>query len=235
MLGMPHALSVPESGAQTLAPGEAIQPGQRLITPSGSCTLNFVYDGIDGLAGKVYIGTAAHCFRSLHDAASTPMHGAFGHVVYMGDYFGANVPDHDNGIPGEQYDFALIEVKPEFHHAVRAEVVGHPGLPRSGVYPPGAVLLGDRLDLSGHGVGFSTTQQTRESRFGFYWRDFQTEWQAVAPIMPGDSGGPVLHEDGRAFGVVTHLGSWGAGGPYLHEALAQVQDLGWSIQLRTAS
>ncbi|HWH08244.1 MAG TPA: trypsin-like serine protease [Candidatus Thermoplasmatota archaeon] len=210
-----------------------IQPGQQVTTPSGSCTLNFAYNGTGTKAGKVYIGTAAHCFTALGQPASAAGATNFGTVVYMGDYAGINVGSFNNGIPGTQVDFALIEVAPAYHGLVKGEVKGHPGLPKL-VKAHGTVVRGDVFKFSGYGTGFHATQPTREMRVGVYTTGGSTQWNAAAPIMPGDSGGPVLHADGKAVGVATHVSVNGAGGPWLDTAMAEASSAGFPTALRPA-
>ena len=217
-------------------PVRYIQPGEQVSTPSGSCTLNFAFNGTGSKAGRVVIGTAAHCFTALGQRASNPGNPNFGAVVYLGDYEGVNVGDFENGISGTQTDFAVIEVDAAFHGKVKGEVKGHPGLP-TGLKAHSTVRLGDRILFSGYGLGFGATQPTREERFGVYTSGNNQNWVGYAPIISGDSGGPVLHQDCRAFGVVTHttiLLVPSMGGPWLDTAMGESGAAGWPIALRPA-
>lgn len=226
----PHPL-----GVELGSPPATIQPGDRVSTPPGGCTLNFVYDGTGPQAGKVFIGTAAHCFTALGQPASADSVGEFGRVVYMGDFSSANAGSFDNGIPGTQTDFSLIEVAPAFASFVLPEVRGHPGLPTGGVLPVADARLGDIIEFSGYGTGFEYTQETRESRFGVYVFRSGSNWQGEGPVLPGDSGGPVLHESGKAFGVATYLNVLGIGGPLLEVSLGEAAAAGFPVTLRNAS
>lgn len=224
----------PSLGGDVLlgSPVHYIQPGQEFSTALGSCTLNFAYNGTGAKAGRVFVGAAAHCFTGLGQSASAPGLPAFGTVVYMGDY-SYREGSYNNGIPGTQVDFALIEVDSAYYSKVKGEVLGHPGMPTA-VKAHSAVRVGDRFDFSGNGVGFAATKPTREMRFGIYHTGNTGNWGAIAPILPGDSGGPVLHQDGRAVGVVAYLGGFGVGGPWLDTAMTESGAAGWPIALRPA-
>lgn len=220
-------------GLDVGSPLRFIQPGEQLSTPGGQCTLNFAYNGTGSKAGKVYIGTSAHCFTALGQWASVQGVPNFGTVVYMGDYDGINTITFENGIPGEQVDFALIEVNPAHHAKVKGEVKGHPGLPTA-LKARSTVRVGDLFYFSGYGLGFEATQPTREERFGVYRTGDSQNWLGVGPIISGDSGGPVLHADGKAVGVAAFIGAAGVGGPWLDTALAQAGAAGHTVSLRPA-
>lgn len=223
------ALLAPLAGASL--PG-AIQPGA--LDEASGCTLNFVYDGTGPLAGRVFIGTAAHCVE-VGDAVRVGGR-AVGTVVYRGD------GDRANAIPGAQFDFALVEVLPAFHDAVVPDVAGHPGKP-TGVKPPAQAKPGDLVLYSGHGLGFHLHDATRENRTApLCFGNGGAHWRAVAGLVSwGDSGGPVLHQDGRALGSVEQTRVGGGGcpavdeGPTTQAVLAELPTYGWPVALRPAS
>ncbi|GEM_PF-3290789 len=231
-LGVNGSPSDPSPGV-SLNPPRFIQPGELVTTPVGSCTMNFVYNGTGAKAGHVYIGTAAHCWTALGQSASAAGITNFGTVVYLGDYAGINVGTFDNGIPGTQVDFSLIEINSAYLPFIKGEVKGHPGMPTA-LKAHSTVKLGDRFLFSGYGVGFDSSQPTREDRQGIYTLNEGTTWQAAAPITPGDSGGPVLHSDGTAVGEVTDISALGAGGPWLDQAISEASAHGFPIALRPA-
>lgn len=208
-----------------------IQPGDLY---NGICTLNFVFDGQGSRAGKTYIGTAAHCIDSLGESASTTGSSNFGTVVYVGDP-GAEA----NGIPGEQLDFALIEVKTAFLGRVKPDVLGHPGMP-TGFTTSTTTSAGDVLYVSGYGMGFDATAQTRENRAGVLLSDTSRHFVADTLAVWGDSGGGILHSDGRALGVVSqyalgYLPPATDEGPTVEGVLNEMRGLGFPLALRTAS
>lgn len=233
-------------GAATVPAGTAavdlIQPGDLHQAAAGQCTLNFVFDGQGSLAGKVYIGTAAHCItQGVGESASTTGHANFGTVAYTGDV-GASVNGgaaRENGIPGNQLDFALIEVKPALHALVDAEVIGHPGWP-VGYTKPRETASGDLIYPSGWGIVFRTTDTTREDRVGALYNQNARAWIAEVPVTPGDSGGPMLHESGKALGINSGTSTGVAvpphfwHGPTVDAILTEMAGLGYPLALRNA-
>lgn len=208
-----------------------IQPGDLY---NEICTLNFVFDGEGALAGKVYIGTAAHCVERVGEPASTPGAAKFGKVVYTGDFDGDG-----NGVPGVQMDFALIEVFAAFHARVLPDVLGHAGMP-TGYTTSETTSTGDLLYISGHGMAVGTLAPTRENRTGVLVSDTSEGFVADTLAVWGDSGGGILHFDGRAMGVVSQY-AFGATppatdeGPTVEGILAEMESLGYPLRLRTAS
>lgn len=216
------ALATPAVGAPFLP----IQPG---ASHSGFCTLNFVFDGVGHLEGHVFIGTAGHCVDELGETASTDGHPEFGRVVYM---WGSR----------SDLDFALIEVHSSHHEHVVPEVRGHPGMP-TGHTTEDRTTTGDLVLFSGHGMGYRLTQPTREMRAGVLVNDDAREYGVEGPILWGDSGGPVLHQNGEALGIVSRLGggsctgceaTWLVG-PTVDGLLAELAAKGWPVKLRLAS
>lgn len=205
-----------------------IQPG---VDVDESCTLNFVYDGVEHLEGRVYIGVAAHCYETLGTVVSTADHPDFGELAFIGD-------DSQTAT-----DYAFIEVYPAFHEFVSAQVKGHAGAP-SLVATPDATVRGDTIRFSGSGVVFELTEQTQEERFGILWTHTTEEWLAYGPVTPGDSGGPVIHDSGAALGIVTQLTTSaaccddptavvGAQGPSVQGLLDKAAASGFPVTLRT--
>lgn len=197
---------------------DAIQPGDVLWLPDGQCTTNFVFDA----PGKVYIGTAAHC-GDAGDKVGTAGFGDFGTIVYDNDAY--------------DIDFALIEVDSAYHGSVKAEVLGHPGVP-TGHTLYQETFIGDTLGFSGYGVGYSLTKLTREERVGVLLLDNAKYYCSESPVIFGDSGGPVFHtKTGKALGIVSGSGfgcaSW-LKGPTLQGAIAAAKSDGFDITLRSA-
>ena len=220
----------------TSAGPEAIQPGDLATTGSSSCTLGFVFDGTGKLAGNVYASTAAHCVAFVGQGVDTPGHPGFAKVAYLGD----SATGETNGIPGKQSDVALLLVKPALAAKVKGTVLGHPGLPQ-GHTTAAATSAGDVVALSGWGLGWGATAQTREDRVGILLHDEPALYRMEAPVTFGDSGGPVLHPGGRALGFVNHLtyGCCAAGGTGVYyegvtveRALAEFAQHGFPVQLR---
>lgn len=174
----------------------AIHPGDLL---TNGCRLNFVFDSLrqtGPLAGKVWIGTAASCV-GLGEIVSTPSVPAFGRVVYRGD------PGiEENGIPGLQSDFALIEPREDLVDDLDPAIPGT-DLPR---YAP----IGPDFTQSGEGLVVAPILQAPAvgvdvpPRSGILIDDDIREVRAIAPLLPDEAGGPIVHEpSGRALGIQT--------------------------------
>lgn len=204
------------SSHTVLQPGDAVEAYQ-----GGICTLNFVFDG----PNDAYIGTAGHCVNTTErKRASNADLGEFGTFVY----------DNDD------LDFALVDVDDPVESQLSADVDGHPGTP-TGVATPADTDQGDRLLLSGYGLGVSLTEPTREQRPSILVEHEATQYRSDGPVVNGDSGAPFVHaETGKALGVVSEYGIDGVPpttdvGPTLEAILDALRDDGWDVQLRTAS
>lgn len=216
--------------------GEVADAGTGTVQPgdmhNGSCTLNFVYDGLGPNAGKVYFGTAGHCV-SLGQRATVPSLGAFGTVVY------------DGNAGTTAGDFALIEVDPARYGAVIAEVRGHPGMP-NGLATEATAGPGTPVRMSGWGTLTWDTQAGREDRVGVVTNHDNGRVGLLGVVSGGDSGGPWLTFDGRALASVKgadvefSLGGGGSGlyaamtGPSVENSIARATAAGFPITLRTA-
>jgi hypothetical protein len=118
---------------------------------------------------------------------------------------------------------------------VSPAVKGHPTYPR-GVTSSTQTAVGDQLQLSGYGVGFGSTQPTQEQRRGTLQFDDADEYTAAAPLIFGDSGGPIVHiPTGQALGIVSRLcvGLCTEEGPTVQGILAKAAARGLSLTLRT--
>lgn len=210
-----------------LAPASAtigtIQPGDHMSSHTG-CTLNFVYDGVGALEGRVFLGTAAHCVAELGQPVSSSPYASFGAVAAIGDAGRART------------DWALIEVKPDFERYVRAAVKGHPDHP-TGVAFSTLTSPGDPVQLSGYGTVFSETTPTQERRVAVLTFHEPMQHQIVGPVVWGDSGGPLVHvPTGGALGLHSRLCAVGACteyGPTIEGVLAQAAAQGFTVELRT--
>ncbi len=201
-----------------------IQPGTFIETSIGLCTTNFVYNGTGGKAGITYIGTAAHCVDKVgQDVALADTGEVFGDVAALGN------EDADNT------DWALIQIRTAFLPRVSPAMKGSPQYP-TGVTTSTQTLTGDAVQLSGYGVGFSTTSPTRERRIGTLSFDDPEIHGVVAPLIFGDSGGPLVHiPTGRALGLVSRLcvGTCTEIGPTIEGVLAKAAAKGFTVTVRT--
>jgi hypothetical protein len=196
-----------------------LQPGAYHETDAGSCTLNFVYDG----GGRTYLGTAAHCVDSIGQRVRDIEGTEFGSVAFIGD---------ENST---EWDFAFIAVDAEDLGRVSPAVKGHATFPR-GSTTPLETLTGDRIQLSGYGLGYDTTPTTQERRQAIMGFDDSELYTVTGPIHWGDSGGPLVHiGTGKALGIVSRLcaGTCSEEGPTVQGILAKAAARGFSVTLRT--
>jgi hypothetical protein len=205
------------------AAGEPIQPGVEILSSVGGCTLNFIYDGTGGQAGKVFGGTAAHCVSSIGESIQLGTGETFGRVALIGNQ--DSTPD----------DYAFIEILPSVLSRVNPAMKGNPSYP-TGVTTASETATGDTIQLSGYGVGFGLTGPTQERRVGLLTYDDASEHDVVAPLIFGDSGGPLVHvPTGKAWGIVSRLcvGLCEETGPTVQGILAKAAGRGFTLQLRT--
>lgn len=208
-----------------------VRPGDRMVIGNASCTVSFLFDGQGGKAGEVYFSTAAHCVGSVGQNVQINGINNFAVVEWIH-------PDWDG--QDAEVDMALLRVHDDNLDEVQADVRGHDGSP-TGVATLSDTGLGDLVQFSGHGTGFGVHPLTREERVGVLWSDAGNIYQVEAPIVFGDSGGPVLHEPtGKAIGIVSQIvvgcctgpGAW-VQGPNIHHVIDEATDNGFEIELRT--
>lgn len=215
--------------APAVAQTAAIQPGASIINEGGGqCTLNWVYDGTDTHADEVYIGTAGHCVERVGEQI-TLQSATFGEpLLAIGEV----------AFISPNLDYSLIRVSDENRDLVDPAMKGHPQIP-AGMSTTETTNLGDTVQFSGNGVGFHATTLTQEERFGILHFNDGTEWSALGPVSPGDSGGPAadVTDDNNALGIVTVLcvgtSCAGAGGVSLEGLLQDAASLGFTVTLRT--
>ena len=205
------------------AAGDPLQPGAYVETTVGGCTLNFVYDGTGANAGKVYIGTAAHCVEKVGDPVWDRAGDNFGTVAFIGD---AEVNPHD---------YAFIEVASGHVGRVSPAVKGHPAYP-VGYTTHTETQAGDLIQLSGYGVPFGVSRPTQEQRLATLVYDEPTHFGVAGVLSWGDSGGPLVHiPTGKALGIESRLctGPCTDTGPTLEGILAKAAAAGFPVTLRT--
>ena len=191
----------------TAAAQTKIQPGASMEI----CTLNFIYDGLGLNAGKVYVGTAAHCAEKVGDTINDGDGEPIGTVAFIDDAAAAAT------------DYAFVEVLPSELGRVDPAMKGHPGYP-TGYTVPEETEAGDAIQLSGFGIGFGETQPTQEQRQALLLSDDEQMYQFNGPSVNGDSGGPLVHvPTGKALGIVSRYGT-------PPEAVVPSSDLGPTLQ-----
>jgi hypothetical protein len=202
---------------------DPLQPGDYVGTSIGGCTLSFVYDGLGAQAGKVYLGTAAHCVERVGDLVEDEAGAQFGRVALIGD---ADIT---------ALDYAFIEVLPDHVARVSAGVKGWPQFP-TGYTTASETATGDVIQMSGYGLGYDRRAQTREQRIGVVMSDTAAEYVVTGLDTWGDSGGPFVHKkSGKAYGIVSRLciGACTSEGPTVEGILAKAAGRGFTVRLRT--
>jgi hypothetical protein len=193
------SIVLPLTAATAVAEPVQPHPGDAItVEGGGSCTLGFLFAGSDRAA---YMSTAGHCVQSGElqrrtwpkgegPVVSTDQ-GRIGRIV-----FAENAKDPD---VRDDYDFALVRLD--------AGVTGSPAI-RSYGAPVGVndeQAAGPHvLRVYGHGVAVSLVSRERQL-IAPNTRN-KDHVYAHGPLLFGDSGAPVIDEDGRAVGTVLGAG-----------------------------
>lgn len=196
-----------------------IRPGVLVAADGSQCTSNFIYGDA---AGNYYIGAAAHCFspdtNSGIDSCET-------RNLAMGTAVSIENADHDGTLyysswPAMQdnretagsatcryNDFALVRIDSRDNakvHPAAIEYEGPTGLLR------GNANVGDEAYSYGQSP-FHNGIRANEEKEGSVSSQTADGWQYSInfdnPGLSGDSGSAVLHETGRALGVLTVVSS----------------------------
>jgi hypothetical protein len=163
-----------------------IRPGASL---GGYCTFNFLFYGMNGSA---YIGTAGHCTEEIGERVSLGDGDEIGTVVYDSDLI-----DH-----GSDFSLMLLDVD-QLHNS-------HPQMFRyngpTGAIPASDLSAGDIIQLYGYGLLLGDNEESRARQGALVsWTD--DEYDVDMPAVNGDSGSPLLHANGQAFGIVSRYGA----------------------------
>ncbi|MEA3199838.1 MAG: hypothetical protein QOE90_1266 [Thermoplasmata archaeon] len=209
-----------------------IQPGAQQVDGDNWCTLDFVFRD----AASLYIGGAAHCSPAVGARVASPTLGAFGTVVYK-SFTSAN------GHSAEDFALYLIDADKvdQVDPAVRnwggptgvaeapapGTLLMHTG---HGAYVSSAAPLRPRLAVL-QGVNGADSLTTGSAYEGWYL--------AEAAVLGGDSGSPMLTQDGAALGTVIGVAAtYGdaaiLNGPTLPLILADLRAAGLDVSLVTA-
>jgi hypothetical protein len=219
LLAVGGLAAAPRAGAAPpWAPVESasIRPGGQLLTPIGQCTSNFVF-----VRGEdVFLGTAAHCFGegsasdlngcsvgSLPEGSPVQIRGATrpGQLAYS-SWGVMKDGGEEDPLACRFNDFALVRVDPADHGRV------NPSIPHWG----GPTGMRDRaltpfwrihsLGNSGLRGGLPLLQPKVGISVGTSFGGWLHTTYQLLPGIPGDSGGPMVDDAGRAAGVLSSLG-----------------------------
>jgi hypothetical protein len=187
-----------------------VRPG----TYANGCTLDFLFTAGDG---NRYIGTAGHCFVDDGQEQSWPAGDGptvtaggqeIGHAVYAVWNQSALNPLPVEGDPTlAQMDFALVRIDPS---VASDPQVCHFGGP-TGVNTDDASVA-TVVHYYGNGEGIGMIQETGTlvlpARTGIAtgFEDARV-LKLLGLISGGDSGMPIVDDEGRAVGLLSHLGS----------------------------
>lgn len=206
---VPLVASSAHAGPVQPHPGDAIT-----VEGGGGCTLGFLFAGSDGGS---YMSTAGHCVgpdaaprrtwaKGAGPVVSTEQ-GRIGRVVFAEDTKDPEVRD--------DYDFALVRLD--------AGVQGSPAIRSFG--PPTGVNHEQAADpvvlrVHGHGLVVSLVSQDRELLAPNTKN--KDHVYAHGPVLFGDSGAPVIDEQGRAVGTVLGAGARLGSGDTLNDATPNI-------------
>ncbi len=192
-----------------------IRPGVLVSAMGSQCTSNFIYTDA---AGNYYIGAAAHCFSPDTNSgvdACEARNEALGidveieNAAFMGSlaYTSWQSMQDRGEVPGSGAcignDFALIKIDPRdvdnVHPAAR--VFEGPTAAFKGNANPGD-------EVFTYGQSPLSLQQAKSGFIDSLSEDAWTYFVSFeSPTAPGDSGSAVLHETGKALGVLSGLGA----------------------------
>lgn len=184
-------LFAPASAAELQPrPGDLI----KIEGGGGACTLGFMFTGSDRGA---YMSTAGHCLLGTNEGSpKTWKIGAGPAVSTSAGQIGRLVfaENRDSAETGDDYDFALIRLDKGVKGSAEIRVLGTP----TGINSEQGQSLAT-LRTYGHSV-FSTASPDREviapnTRH-------KDHVYAHGPVFQGDSGAPVVDEQGRAVGTI---------------------------------
>jgi hypothetical protein len=185
-------------GAAETCPG--VRPGAIVVSDTGQCTLNFLFQGSDG---RRYIGTAGHCILEAN-----PIGGQAPETTWVPgtgpearDADGNRIGEFAYAILEDPKDFSLIRLDPGVASDPQMCHFGGPtGINNDtpGLFEPVV------LQQYGNGVGIGTVLPAR-SMVALGMPDPDHVY-AQGLVLPGDSGSGVISDDGRAVGVAVTTG-----------------------------
>lgn len=150
---------------------------------------------------RLFAGTAGHCVDGVGARVALCEQTYLEQTVESGSC-GSSFGTVAFHVDDESDDFAFIEIDRDKQHLVNPTMRGFDG--PTGVISGSDAQPGDGAHVYGNGVGVGETDLTRP-RTGWLTRSNARTYAATLPVILGDSGGPVLHESGAAFGIIAHV------------------------------
>ena len=196
-----------------------IRPGVEISSRNGSCTSNFLYAEN---SVTVYIGVAAHCFSEDTNSGIDPCNTRNEAIGFAGitienasrpgtlAYSSWSAMQQRGETPGSDVcslnDFALVQIHPDDLANIHPAAIGFGG---PVALFTGLAAVGDTVYSYGQSAAHGGVNDLEEKRGritrivggGLGYR-ISTD----SPGLPGDSGSAVLHQDGRALGVLSDVG-----------------------------
>ena len=175
-----------------------VRPGAMVRTEAGYCTMNFLFNGADG---RRYMATAGHCILGegplSEDVGERSWAPGTGPVARDGD--GRRIGEFAYAVLQSPKDFALIRLDPGIVANAQICHFGGPNGVNSDLSPSPVLLhhygngqaVGDVLPARS-ALALGTPDPDDVLTFG--------------AVIPGDSGSPIISDDGRALGVVVAIG-----------------------------
>lgn len=172
-----------------------VRPGAAVLTPIGTCTLNFMWKGSDG---DTYMGTGGHCILEGGDVIEASWDRGDGPEV--GDDQGNRIGEFAYAVLDDPRDFALVRLDPGLTASPQMCHFGGP----TGINSDTPALAPTLLQQYGQGVVVGQLVPGR-THVALGMPDPDHVF-AAGIVLPGDSGSGVTTPDGRAVGVVVSLG-----------------------------
>ncbi len=229
----------------TIRPGIKVQ-----IEGHGWCTANFVFTEATG--DDLFLGTAGHCVGldvgaavrapsdteyvtgqlGLEDAGPVIGHIAYSSRAELGVTSEPCLVVLSCG--GHPNDFALVRIDEAYEDEVHPAMIAFGG--PTEMAPAATVDVGDRL-LSYGNSPLRPGPGVVDERVGVVVGPadpWTVQAYFASPAIPGDSGSPVISEDGQAVGLLTTLSTTGANGvTALEPVLAFAEQRGVDVELAT--
>lgn len=189
--GLGHGTTPVETG-----PCPGVRPGAAVNVSGGNCTMNFLFEGFKLVKGQKvstgrYVGTAGHCIVSV--GVERTWSGATGPIAYDGA--GKRIGTVVYATLVDPKDFALIHLDPGVQANAQMCHWGGPLALNRELSKDPVVLR-----QSGQGEGFGQSVPGR-THLGTSMAN-ANHVRALGPALYGDSGSPVITDDGEAVGVL---------------------------------
>ncbi len=201
LIEVPAVGSLPTAAPFGVGSCPGVRPGAIVNTDNGSCTMNFMFTDP---AGDRYMGTAGHCILAT-SAVGQQDNGEVtfepGEGPEATDAEGNRIGNYVYAIQSDPKDFALILLDDDVEASPQVCSFGGP----TGISDERPGLLEPTL-LSNHGNPLGLGSGVTAKTFLALGMPDPDHVFATGLVLPGDSGGPVLDEEGRAVGVVVSTG-----------------------------